>query len=256
MKRSATSAIKDFYESVYYRDLVPTRRSSRHLERLARTVGLGPESSVLDIACGAGQWLLAASHRGAAITGIDLSERAAAASQSALPEGRFCAGSAESLPFADNSFDVVTCLGSLEHFLDPERALREMVRVGMQGARFLLCVPNSEFLTRRLGLFRGTEQAAVQEHARSLSEWEQLFRGQGIIVERRWRDLHVLSWSWICRGRRSMWPARLLQALALTWWPLRWQYQVYYLARAAAEVKAPTMAGGISVEGGSKEPVR
>ena len=36
---------------------------------------------------------------------------------------------AEALPFANNSFDVCICAGSLEHFINPQQALSEMSRV-------------------------------------------------------------------------------------------------------------------------------
>ncbi len=39
-------------------------------------------------------------------------------------------GVAESLPFKDNSFDIVVCLTALHNFSDPQRALLEMKRVG------------------------------------------------------------------------------------------------------------------------------
>ena len=42
----------------------------------------------------------------------------------------------ESLPFADDSFDVVTCSHTLEHILEPGRAVAELKRV----ARRLLFV--------------------------------------------------------------------------------------------------------------------
>jgi SAM-dependent methyltransferase len=50
-------------------------------------------------------------------------------------------GSAESLPFPDQSFDVVLSTQVLEHLPDPERALREAVRVLKRGGRMILTVP-------------------------------------------------------------------------------------------------------------------
>jgi len=44
-------------------------------------------------------------------------------------------GNAEQLPFVDESFDLVVCRGSLHHFLNPRRALEEMVRVCRAGGR-------------------------------------------------------------------------------------------------------------------------
>jgi SAM-dependent methyltransferase len=39
----------------------------------------------------------------------------------------------ESMPFADNEFDFVYCSHVLEHVADPERACRELMRVGKRG---------------------------------------------------------------------------------------------------------------------------
>src|SRR5690606_38797234 len=150
-----------------------------------------------------------------------------------MPEGDFHVGPAERLPFGDGEFDLVTCLGSLEHFLDPVGALKEMRRVARPKARFLILVPNSGFLTRRLGLYRGTWQRTVIERARTLDEWQSIFCDAGLQVTERWKDLHVLSWSWIGRGSWYQVPIRLLQALLLAIWPLSWQYQVYHLCAEA-----------------------
>lgn len=50
-------------------------------------------------------------------------------------------GSAESLPFPDESFDVALSTQVLEHVPEPERALREAVRVLKKGGRLILTVP-------------------------------------------------------------------------------------------------------------------
>lgn len=84
--------------------------------------------------------------------GVDLSEKAITVCKTALLQGDFYSTPAEDLPFEENRFDVVTCLGSLEHFVDPGKALKEMVRVAKNDAIFLLLVPNADFLMRRLGL--------------------------------------------------------------------------------------------------------
>jgi SAM-dependent methyltransferase len=225
--------IRDFYESQYYRDAAPGGRIPRHYVRLARRIGLRPGQKILDVACGTGSWLRAAAQCGAAPTGIDLSAKAIGICRIEMPEGLFEAGPAETLPFDDGSFDVVSCLGSIEHFVDPLLALREMVRVARPAATFVLVVPNAGFLTRRLGLYGGTQQAAVREVVRTLPAWAELFAQGGLQVEERWRDLHVLSWSWIAAAGTWRIPLRAAQALALAVWPLEWQYQVYFRCRNA-----------------------
>ena len=222
------SDIKSFYEEVYYANCDDNLDLPGHYFRLRSKLGLSAGQSLLDVACGRGEWLKVNQQAGLHVSGIDLSEKAISTCISNMPAGDFHACSANVLPFADNSFDAVTCLGSLEHFVDPVGCLREMVRVSKPDAQIVILVPNLDFLTRKLGLFGGTYQTDAKEEVRTLDEWGSVFVQAGLRVESRWKDLHVLSWSWIAKGRKLMWPLRALQALLLTVWPLRWQYQVFH----------------------------
>lgn len=226
--------MKSFYDGVYYANADKPLQGNAHLEGLRKKVGIAPGDRVLDVACGLGEWLHACLDAGAGIAGVDLAERAIDYCAKHMPEGEFHAGPAEQLPFSDNSFDLVSCLGSLEHFVEPVNALKEMARVAKDDARFLILVPNADFLTRKLGLFGGTNQVDAKEVVRPLPEWEALFAAAGLSVTARWKDLHVLSWRWISMNGWLAVPPRALQALALPFWPLRWQYQVYFLCEKDA----------------------
>ena len=223
--------IKQYYDDVYYRGAAIHATTSRHMHWLASRIEVQPNQRVLDVGCGIGQWLLAAQAHGAQPAGIDLSETAIGICRAVMPNGEFYACPAEALPFPDKQFDVVSCLGSLEHFLDPHSALNEMVRVARDDAVFLLLVPNAGFLTRRLGLYRGTNQTVAHEDVRTLQEWQQLFESSGLQVAQRWKDLHILSWEWIAARKWFQIPLRASQAIGLALWPLSWQYQVYHLCR-------------------------
>lgn len=222
--------IKVFYDTVYHQPNGALREPSSHIKRLAQQLQTTPNQHVLDIACGTGEFLAACAAHGNSIAGVDISDTAIDECNARLPEGEFHACPAEELPFEDARFDLVTCLGSLEHFLDPVAALREMVRVAKPGAQFVILVPNKDFLTRKLGLYGGTHQVDAMEVVRSLEEWDELFREAGLAVRKRWKDTHVLSWSWIGANGALAAPLRAAQAFALPFWPLRWQYQVYHLA--------------------------
>jgi len=69
------------------------------------------------------------------------------------------------LPFADNSFDLVTMLAVLEHLVQPEAILREIHRVLVPGGELVLTVPTKaarpvlEFLAFRLGIVNREEIA-------------------------------------------------------------------------------------------------
>ena len=69
------------------------------------------------------------SAEGLAASGIDIPDNAIAVFQDRLPSSELRISPGETLPTPNGSFDIVTCLESLEHFLDQPKAFREMVRV-------------------------------------------------------------------------------------------------------------------------------
>ena len=223
------AAVRDFYNRVYYSDAAPVRSISTHLARLATRFEPWNGKRILDVGCGTGEWLKAVTQLGAVPAGVDISRVATDICRRSLPQAELHCGPAEELPFSDKEFDFISCLGSLEHFVNLDAALREMIRVAKADALFLLLVPNADFLPRRLGLYSGTQQASLREEAKSLEEWQESFESAGLRIVARWKDLHVLSPSWIRRGRWYVWPIRAAQACALPFWPLSWQYQVYHL---------------------------
>jgi SAM-dependent methyltransferase len=225
--------VRDFYNEKYYGKSSAAHPAGLawHYGVIARRLGDLRGRNVLDVACGEGAWLRLLKGQGANVAGADISARAIDVCRQRMPDDEFSVSTAESLEFADRRFDLVTCLGSLEHFLDKPAALREMVRVSRDDARILLLVPNAGFLTRRLGLYGGTQQTQIREDVWPLSQWQALFEQAGLHVEQRWRDLHPLSRSWIRQGSPLGWPLRAAQALALAVWPISWQYQVHHLCR-------------------------
>lgn len=226
---SESEAIKEYYDGVYHQGASDDGYYRSHLKRLAARINIRPGERILDVACGTGEWLKVAYEAGAEPSGTDLSSTAVNFCKNKLPSAQFHEGPAEVLPFDAKEFDIVSCLGALEHFVDPEEALNEMVRVGRDTARFLILVPNDGFLPRRLGLFRGTRQAAVREIVRPIDEWEAMFQRSGLRVEKRWKDLHIVSREWVFSGSLPRNLLRLLSAAIIMFLPLSLQYQVYFL---------------------------
>lgn len=101
-----------------------------------------PGCSLLDVACGAGQISILASRAGVDVTGVDIAPNTIASARArATREGldtRFDEGDAESLPYADDSFDVVTTLVGAMFAPQPEKVAREFVRVCKPGGRMLM----------------------------------------------------------------------------------------------------------------------
>lgn len=86
---------------------------------------------ILDIGCGAGILARLLSDRGARVGGVDPNVEALALAREAVPTGTFHVAGAETLPFADDSFDGAVFLNSLHHVPEPamRRALEEAARV-------------------------------------------------------------------------------------------------------------------------------
>ena len=223
--------VKEFYDQNYYANVEGAGEPTAHHQRLARRLGIGSGHLVLDVACGTGEWLQAAHGRGAGIAGVDLSAKAIAFCRENNPAGEFYSQGAESLPFADASVDLVSCLGSLEHFPDKSAALCEMYRVLKPGGALLISVPNSDFLGYRLGLYGGTNQAGVIETPLPIGEWQQLVTGAGFALQEQWRDLHFFNPGWMTQNGALQAVPRALSACLIALLPLGLQYQVYFLSR-------------------------
>jgi SAM-dependent methyltransferase len=92
-------------------------------------MGIGASTRVLDCGCGAGRFARMAADRGARVAGIDASEELIAIAAARVPEGEFRPGDIEALPWADDSFDVVTGFSAFQFADDKVRALAEARRV-------------------------------------------------------------------------------------------------------------------------------
>jgi demethylmenaquinone methyltransferase/2-methoxy-6-polyprenyl-1,4-benzoquinol methylase len=103
-----------------------------------------PGERALDLCCGTGDIALQLARKGVQVVGLDFSERmlqVARERQSkandVLPKIEFFLGDAQSIPFADNSFDIITIGYGLRNLTSWEKGLREMDRVARSGARIV-----------------------------------------------------------------------------------------------------------------------
>jgi SAM-dependent methyltransferase len=106
---------------------------------VADAAGVGARSSLLDLGCGSGSFCGFARRRGTAVHGLDVEPDAVAQALREVPGGDFRLGLMESLPWADDSFDVVTAFNALQYALDRERALMEACRVVRSDGRIAIC---------------------------------------------------------------------------------------------------------------------
>ncbi len=115
----------------------------RGLEALVGLSGASSTDRALDVACGPGFLTLALARRCAEATGFDATDAflglaRAEAEDRGIHNVRFEHGDAEHLPFADASFEVVSCRAAFHHFPRPGHVLAEMARVATPDGRILV----------------------------------------------------------------------------------------------------------------------
>jgi SAM-dependent methyltransferase len=98
-------------------------------ETVLEGAGVRPGTNLLDIGCGTGGALVLARKHGAEVSGLDAAEALVAIARIRLPGARIEIGEMEELPFANESFDVVTGINSFQFAGDLVNALSEARRV-------------------------------------------------------------------------------------------------------------------------------
>ena len=109
--------------------------------------------SYLDYGCGKGEMLNRVYRRAAHASGLDVDPEVLPSipgvETRVVREG-------ESLPFPNESFDVITCLEVIEHVADAKQTLRELARVLRPGGILILTTPYT-----RLAYIDGSRQIRI-----------------------------------------------------------------------------------------------
>jgi SAM-dependent methyltransferase len=217
---------KNAYDALYARQFTGVwtgQTHSRYLWLLSLLKAQGGQA-LLDVSSGNGFMLKAASEHGLCAIGIEISAVGLAQTAQRAPGARAVCGDAEALPFADNAFDRVSNIGSLEHYLNPAQGVAEMARVLKPDGWALVLLPNAYGLIgnihhvwRHGDVF--VDEQPLQRYATRLW-WARLLEENGLRIERvvgydrelprTWDDLR-----WLLRR-----PLKLLRALLAPLIPL------------------------------------
>jgi ubiquinone/menaquinone biosynthesis C-methylase UbiE len=143
---------RDVWDRVWESDAyaAESERSARATKRIADFALDHPSREagfILDIGCGSGALLRALRRHGASgrLVGLDRSSRALACARKYTPDGDiiYVRGHCTLLPFSDDSFDVVTAFGVLEHVREHAHLLDELQRVMKEGGSAYLSSSNA-----------------------------------------------------------------------------------------------------------------
>ncbi len=192
--RYSEKQAKKWYDNVYLHGGYKSA-ASNYDEKMLDQLGVpkNAEMKLLDIACGNGFLLQTAENR-VKTFGIDISENAIRNAKQRAGKTVFSSGSAEKLPFEDNFFDFVTCLGSMEHFINVDNALMEIKRVLIKGGKANIHVPNSLYLVHKI--LRIDTQGQPNERLATEAEWKEIIE-KHLKIERTYKYNTRLYLNWI-----------------------------------------------------------
>jgi SAM-dependent methyltransferase len=227
------------------------RRIEAAAELLLERVGPAPGRELLDVATGSGNVAIPAAQAGASVVGLDLTpellEAARRRASAAGVEVRFVEGDAEQLPFADDSFDLVTsCFGVMFAPLH-ERAVAELMRVARPGATIAVTAWTPEGLNGRMFATVGSYMPTPPPELEPPMMWGQedhvrtLFAGSGaeLSFERQAVTfVHDSPESWVEHNERVLGPSIVAKAALEPqgrWEDLRGELVELYSAANEAE---------------------
>ena len=131
-------------------DVLSLGQDRRWRKAVVRAIQPQPGETILDIAAGTGTSSEPLEAAGAQVVPADFSLGMLREGKKRRSDMAFTAADATKLPFADESFDVVTMSFGLRNVVDVDGALAEFARVTKPGGRLLIC----EFSQPTNGAFR------------------------------------------------------------------------------------------------------
>jgi SAM-dependent methyltransferase len=122
------------------------RAYHQHISR-ALLQSLPRGATLLDLGCGTGLFMRRYGETGGNAVGLDISRGMIENARGRCNGFEFCMGTAEVLPFRDDTFDAISCLLAFSYLMQPSRMMAEAFRILKPGGRIAVCTLSRNMLT-------------------------------------------------------------------------------------------------------------
>jgi SAM-dependent methyltransferase len=181
-RTKSTEEIRMNYDALYSQRWIEPRSSL--FIWLLGLLKIKPGQTLLDVACGEAELGHLAHRKGIIYYGVDISIEAIKLSTCRVA----VVGDGSNLPFSENHFDYVICIGSLEHFVEIAQGVGELARVVKDDGMVCILVPNAFGITWNvLNVWKTGDLAddgqPIQRFG-TRNAWQRLIEANGLMVVR------------------------------------------------------------------------
>ena len=139
------SEIANRYDSARNSDFREVELQKDEFNIISNFLKTSKPGKVLDVACGTGAYMHI--YKGREVHGVDISKDMLKYAKLKNPKANLKVANAESLPYKDGEFSVVTSARFICHTPEYKKIIREMTRVTSKGGSIILDFPNKYSLS-------------------------------------------------------------------------------------------------------------
>ncbi len=183
LKFKNNKELKEYYEEKWkkegytkgyiYRGIKVSEFYKRERDKAAlRFLDPKKDEIILDAGCGDGKFLIKISKKARKVYGVDITKESFKKVKQKSPKNLiFKEMSIENLKFKDRYFDKVVCVETLEHLLNPRKAIKEFNRILKTNGQLILTYPtmNTSKLAKLEMKIKIRKPFKISEH---LTEWD------------------------------------------------------------------------------------
>lgn len=146
---SATEESKKEFSKIF-NETDYLRGGSPYYKHIIELLNPEKDKKILDVGYGRGFFLKSIEEKGLKLYGIDFCEGAIESASKIIKNAKLFTGDVHQTNFKDQEFDYITCLGVIEHLIEPSKGVREIARLLKDEGITIFTIPNSYYATINL----------------------------------------------------------------------------------------------------------